>query len=202
MHPCYGLCSLWRQVVAQTNFCVCMRGFWRPDGAINMPCQLCPEGADCPGGTHPPVPRTGHWAKYEGDSLAGYPQQCAADPQGCSSPLQMVFGCSAGDVACAGGLGAPCQAAWDGAMCSYCADNHFAIAGECHICPDQPYGAVMAVFAFLVVVLIWIAINMLTAGSHNSLDIGLQYMQYVATVQVFSVDWGNTLTVLAKVGAK
>ena len=45
--------------------CVCQPGYYRPDGARGLPCQACPEGGFCAGGTDLPRARPGYWGIAE-----------------------------------------------------------------------------------------------------------------------------------------
>eukprot|EP00854_Cymbomonas_tetramitiformis_P003876 gene3876-4837_t len=183
--------------------CMCTKGFWRPDGLPGHACVLCPQGAICRGGLTQPVADDGMFAKTEvieeHKLLVGYPFLSArvgypeeeADPDTAEFDLPEIFFSCRLDWLCKSNF--TCSKDRKGTLCDSCADGYFEVGDFCVECQGRVVDSVLTVFAWMGIVGLWVVINTISASEYDSLDIFLQYLQYVAITQGFSVPWPKDL---------
>eukprot|EP00854_Cymbomonas_tetramitiformis_P008260 gene8260-9814_t len=189
--------------------CLCIPGTWRPDGLPGHACTRCPEGAYCSGGLQQPFTRSGVYARTElmggQASLAGYPFVVAregypapADPETALFSLPEIFFQCRMEWTCLGNF--TCSEDRRGTLCESCNANYFELGDTfCIECQGVVIDTVATLLASLGTIALWKTLNTYSASEYDSLDIALQYVQYVSITQGFSVAWPQELRVVAQI---
>ena len=129
--------------------CRCVPGAWARGGVSDVPCDLCPPGAMCLGGTEPPLAVAGFFRAGEGLFVE------------CKRP-----------AGCTGGASV-CDAGYTGYMCNECQEGYFSDAARlCQACPSSS-STVLIVFMVLVVLAAFAAAGatlVFVRRAHNSMS--------------------------------
>lgn len=158
--------------------CVCKEGFYAPEGVPGVPCQACPAGSVCEGGTMPPYPKPGWWSSPQHPSL--------------------TFFCGS-ETICAGGPQHNCSKSRRNAMCSDCAVGYFRLGKGCIQCFEPHEFAVAATFlGIIAVVVTWALLNSV-AMQEDNLDLGLLFAQIISHIQVWRCNVLSTCSALMPV---
>ena len=188
--------------LSSPTVCVCVPGAWRPDGHEGRECLQCPSGARCDGWWNngskskiavpypdPDLPSV-HWAlrnELTGE-LKGYPfhgtiNESFSNPN--LPPPTLFYEC--GDR-CLGGMTFACKKGHSGVKCSDCASGYAHMAGICVKCFDSTLtNFTLAFVLILCVLLVWVGLNSMSAGSYDGLDVGLGFLQILSIVTSFTV---------------
>ena len=109
--------------------------------------------------------------------------------------LPRIFWECSGEL-CEGGVEFACALGQSGPMCAQCSDGWTRIAGACRQCFDDWRDWLVAIFGIAAVLCIWIALNSLSAGTFDALDVALQFVQILNIVQSFHIPWPEHLALL------
>ena len=175
--------------------CECRRNFYRYDGLAGGQCSACPAEGECLGRMDLPFPKKNYWAasNHSGVKL----RLAVYDAPGRDVPslnLPIFFNCA--PKRCAGGPEFACEEGYTGIMCNECKHGQFNWRGTCGTkCDDLFEYRIVTIVSIALVVGCWIGMNKLTAGSFDTLDVGLLYMQIMAIAFDFVTqysDYGDT----------
>ena len=180
--------------------CVCIAGFWRPDGQSGAPCVICPEGATCAGGPQQTQPKTidGYWVSvHDNGTLRGFPFDMSRHAVSLDLGFldkEIFFRC-ANQAACKSNN--TCADTWDqnSAMCRQCHPQLHNVVGICLSCPG---GAALTIVEWIIVISLWQAIQYL-CKLFPSINMLLLYCQLLSITQGFNVPWPSELYQLAQV---
>ena len=179
--PCVTLSSCpsntFRPAAASDNStggaCVCLPGFWLEGGEVEgIPCNPCPKGGVCLGGSARPTAAPGFFPVSAGSTTF----------LACPNP-----------EACAGG--GQCQVGYRGRLCAQCADGYYTLRGQCLKCNT-------GVNTLVTVLLVLGALGVCGALFLFNLAEGLRYRFVAATIGFSSLqisamygqlelDWGG-----------
>ena len=210
----------------KNSTCQCKEGYWRPNQQPGRMCAKCLEGSSCPGRTFLPTPDEGYWAPYREENCSEMQvvgtkkpseRTCrvlALDPKAITDdrllddPFNLVYDlrsqqlfleCST-PTQCPGNF--ECGDGYSGRACAVCDRGYFRLMSSCYACPSGESSfpsMLMTVCGITGVISVWGALNYLTAGNNDALDIGLLYMQVVSIVQSFSIHWPEELSSVTQV---
>ena len=166
------------------NDCVCMLGFWRPDGRSGSACVKCPDGATCAGGHQmkQPVSQDGYWVPtHQNGTVHGFPFALSNE----SNTLPDIFFRCPNSDACRANNTCDDEHNKDSKMCLQCAPGLHNMLGWCIGCPG---GALLTVIEWILVVLLWQGIQAMSKV-YPTLDMLLMYAQCLSIIQGFNVPW-------------
>jgi len=178
--------------------CVCKEDYYHPMGVngTGMACLPCPLGATCRGGTSLPTANMGYWspvteALYSSSSVQVQEVNTLWAQVNGSSEL---WHCRV-DEACVGDLvGNFCAPGYQGRMCYECQEGYFQFAGVCYPCSNLSSAYhVVVILIMITIATVWVMMNRLAALNVDAIDISLVFLQVLAVIGTYNLNWGPEL---------
>lgn len=151
--------------------CMCKSGFFNVAGQAGVECETCPVGADCPGGTNPPIPQPGYWAS--------------------STRREEVYECDPPSN-CKGGENVECETGHEGRLCGACSEGYFSAMQVCFRCLN----AATIVSLAIGLLIFWYIINVTVSKRVASAEMILEWAQLANIIGDINLNWTKNVNLM------
>jgi alpha-tubulin suppressor-like RCC1 family protein len=162
--------------------CVCAENYFHRRGAAGEPCEPCPAGGVCPGGTERAMAMAGFWTSSN-DPFSFLPCSPASS--------------------CPGGSSSSCAVGYTGRLCSQCQKGWYRSTGACSKCPRV---AVALILVFVLVAAVLVGLLLYGAGRKRkkaygyagTIGVATQFFQVLAIVAKLDFSWPESFQKAAR----